>query len=266
MQIERTRWANRWMSGLVVAAATAAVVACATSPTGRNQLRLISDAQLTEMGVQAFTEMKQELPVTQSAATRRYVECVTNNILPFIPGRTDWEVQTFESDQVNAFALPGGKIGVYTGLLKVAKTQDQLAAVIGHEIAHVIAGHSGARVSNQIATQLGVSVFSAATGVGGDLIGAGANMLLVLPNSRRDESESDILGMRYMAEAGFNPAAAVELWQNMAAAAGGRSPAEFTSTHPSHDTRIRDLNAELANSMPLYERARRAGRTPNCRR
>jgi predicted Zn-dependent protease len=253
-------------TGLMVAMTATLIVACATSPTGRKQLRLISDAQLNEMGVAAFTQMKQEMPVTQSAATRRYVECVTNNILPFIPGQIDWEVQTFQSDQINAFALPGGKIGVYTGLLNVAKNQDQLAAVIGHEIAHVIAGHSGARVSNQMATSLGAAVVSAATGVGGDLIGAGANMLLVLPNSRGDESESDILGMRYMAEAGFNPAAAVQLWQNMAAAAGGKAPAEFTSTHPSHDTRIRDLNAELTRSMPIYERARSAGRQPNCRR
>ena len=262
MQIKR----KRWLTGAALAATAVAVVACATSPTGRSQLRLISEAQLNQMGSAAFTEMKQELPATQSASTRRYVECVTNNILPFIPGQIDWEVQTFESDQVNAFALPGGKIGVYTGLLKVAKNQDQLAAVIGHEIAHVIAGHSGARVSNQMATQFCVAIFPAATGMGGDLIGAGANMLLVLPNSRGDESESDILGMRYMAEAGFNPSAAVQLWQNMAAEAGGRSPAEFTSTHPSHDTRIRDLNAELANSMPIYERARSAGRQPNCRR
>lgn len=253
-------------TGLIVAMTTALVVACATSPTGRKQLRLVSSGQLDEMGATAFNQMKQEIPLTKNAATRQYVECVTNSILPFIPGQINWEVQTFESDQVNAFALPGGKIGVYTGLLKVAQTQDQLAAVIGHEIAHVIAGHSGARVSNQLATQFGMAIFAAGTGMSPELIGQGANLLLVLPNSRGDESESDILGMRYMAQAGFNPTAAVQLWQNMAAAAGGRSPPEFTSTHPSHDTRIRDLNAELSNSMPLYEQARRAGRQPNCRR
>lgn len=261
MQIVRSRRA-RWALAAVV---VLTVAACATSPTGRKQLRLVSNDQLNQMGATAFAEMKQELPPVQSAATRRYVECVTNTILPFIPGNLDWEVQTFQSDQINAFALPGGKIGVYTGLLKVAQTQDQLAAVIGHEIAHVIAGHSAARVSNQMASQLGATIFAAGTGMSPELIGQGAMLLLVLPNSRADESESDILGMRYMAQAGFDPRAAVQLWQNMAQAAGGRSPAEFTSTHPSHDTRIRDLNNELTNAMPLYEQARAAGRRPNCR-
>lgn len=252
----------RWLLAII---ATVLVAACATSPTGRKQLRLVGSDQLDQMGATAFAEMKKELPPVQSAATRRYVECVTRSILPFVPSDLSWEVQTFQSDDINAFALPGGKIGVYTGLLNVAETQDQLAAVIGHEIAHVIAGHSAARVSNQMATQLGATIFAVGTGMSPDLIGQGANLLLVLPNSRGDESESDILGMRYMAQAGFDPRAAVQLWQNMARAAGGRAPAEFMSTHPSHDTRIRDLNNELSNAMPLYEQARAAGRRPNCR-
>ena len=109
------------------------------------------------------------------------------------------------------------------------------------------------------------TIFAVGTGMSPELIGQGANLLLVLPNSRGDESESDILGMRYMAQAGFDPRAAVQLWQNMARAAGGRAPAEFMSTHPSHDTRIRDLNNELRNAMPLYEQARAAGRRPSCR-
>jgi predicted Zn-dependent protease len=240
------------------------VAACASSPTGRTQLRLVSSGQLNQMGATAFAQMKQELPPAKSPQVRNYVQCVTNAMLPHVPGNYQWELQVFESDDINAFALPGGKIGVYTGLLKAAQTQDQLAAVIGHEIAHVIANHSQARVSNQLAAQFGVAIFSAATGVSGDLIGMGANMLLILPNSRGDESEADILGMEYMARAGFDPREAVTLWENMARLSRG-APPEWLSTHPSHDTRVRDLNANVPRNLPVYEQARAQGRRPNCR-
>lgn len=251
---------------LPVALLTVAMVtACATSPTGRTQLRLVSSSQLNEMGATAFTQMKKELPPARSAQTRQYVQCVTQQLLPQVQSNFNWELQVFESNDINAFALPGGKIGVYTGLLRAAQTPGQLAAVIGHEIAHVIAGHSAARVSNQLATQFGVSIFSIATGVGGDLIGAGANLLLVLPNSRGDETEADVLGMEYMARAGYDPREAVTLWENMARLGGGNAPAEFTSTHPSHSTRIRDLNAQLPKTIPIYDAARASGRRPPCK-
>jgi predicted Zn-dependent protease len=240
--------------------------ACATSPTGRSQLILVSDSQMRAMGAEAFTQMQQETPVARGTPEARYVQCITDAITSVVGGNEAWEVQTFQSDAVNAFALPGGKIGVYTGLLKVAETQDQLAAVIGHEIAHVLAKHSAARVSNQLATQLGVSVLAGATGTNPELIGMGANLLLVMPHGRGDESEADLLGMNYMAQAGFNPAAAADLWVNMARASGGNSPPEFMSTHPSHSTRIRDIQNYLPNVRPIYEQARAQGRTPNCRR
>jgi predicted Zn-dependent protease len=256
----------RLLIALFSAAALCSVVAaCTTSPTGRTQLRLVSDAQLNQMGAAAFTQMKQELPPARSADTRAYVQCVTQALLPQVQSRYQWELQVFESNDVNAFALPGGKIGVYTGLLRAAQTPGQLAAVIGHEIAHVVAGHSAARVSNQMATQFGAQIFSAATGMGGDLIGLGANLLLVLPNSRGDETEADVLGMEYMARAGFDPREAVTLWENMARIGGGRQPAEFTSTHPSHSTRIRDLNAQLPKVTPIFDQARASGRRPGCK-
>lgn len=256
----------RLLTVAITAAVTALVTAaCTTSPTGRSQLRLISDTQLNEMGATAFAQMKQEIPPARSTKTRDYVNCVTQAILPHIQSDYRWELQVFESNEVNAFALPGGKIGIYTGLLRAAQTPAQLAAVIGHEIAHVIAGHSAARVSNQMATQLGAQIFAAATGMGSDLVGMGANLLLVLPNSRGDESEADVLGMDYMARAGFDPREAVTLWQNMERLGGGRRPVEFTSTHPSPDTRIRDLNAQLPQVMPIFEQARASGRQPTCR-
>jgi predicted Zn-dependent protease len=247
------------VAGLVAAA----LVACATSPTGRSQLHLVSDAEMDQMGIAAFQKMKQKTPPTRDAKTSSYVNCVASTVTREGGSGRNWEVQVFEDKQVNAFALPGGKIGVYTGLLKVAKNQDQLAAVIGHEVAHVIAGHSAARVSNEMAAQLGVGVLSAASGVDANAIGLGANLLLLMPFSRGDETEADILGQDAMARAGFDPRESVALWQNMAQASSG-APPQILSTHPSHDSRIRDLQNRLSVSMPLYEQARAQGRIPRC--
>ncbi|TJY64766.1 M48 family metallopeptidase [Sinimarinibacterium sp. CAU 1509] len=246
---------------LCIAVVGAVVTACVTSPTGRRQLRLVSDAEMAQMGVTAFQDLKEKTPPTKDGKTNRYVQCVANAITREVGGQ--WEVQVFDSKQVNAFALPGGKIGVYTGLLKVTQNQDQLAAVIGHEVSHVLAGHSAARVSNEMATQLGVAVVSSATGVSGDMIGMGANLLLLLPYSRGDESEADVLGQQLMARAGFDPAEASKLWENMARA-GGETPPEFASTHPSPSTRISDLNKNLSKVIPLYNQARAAGKKPSC--
>lgn len=240
------------------------IVACATSPTGRRQLRLVSEAELSQMGAVAFQQMKTKKPPTRDAKVSGYVNCVADAITAHMGGSRNWEVQVFDDKAVNAFALPGGKIGVFTGLLKVAKTQDQLASVIGHEVAHVLAGHSASRVSNEMAAQLGVSVLSAASGVDPNMIGMGANLLLLLPFSRGDETEADILGQEAMARAGFDPRAAIELWRNMAQASQG-APPEFISTHPAHDTRIENLQNRLAKTMPLYEQARAQGRRPQCR-
>ncbi|MGH8443934.1 MAG: M48 family metallopeptidase, partial [Solimonas sp.] len=190
-----------------------------------------------------------------------YVQCVAKAITNEIGGT--WEIQTFDSKDVNAFALPGGKIGVYTGLLKVARTQDQLAAVIGHEVSHVLAGHSASRVSNQMAAQFGAVLLSAGTGLSPDVVSSGAQYLLLLPFSRGDESEADILGMDLMARAGFDPSQAIVLWQNMSKEAG-QTPPEFMSTHPSNDTRIADLQRNLPKDQPVYQAARAAGKRPAC--
>jgi predicted Zn-dependent protease len=252
-----------FLSGIAIAATLAA---CATSPTGRSQLILVSGEQMRAMGAEAFAQMQEESPVARGTPADRFVQCVARALTTVIAPEESWEVRTFAEDTVNAFALPGGKIGVYKGLLEVAENQHQLAAVIGHEIAHVIANHSAARVSNQLAAQLGASVLAGATGMNPDLIGMGAQVLLLMPYGRADESEADKLGLRYMARAGFDPSAAPALWVNMAEASGGKAPPEFMSTHPSHDTRIRDLRAQLDAVQPLYEQARREGRRPDCRR
>lgn len=240
-----------------------AVAACTTSPMGRKQLKLVSDQQMNEMGLASFAALKQKTPEAKDPRVVAYVNCVARNVTAVMPGGPNWEVRVVEDKAVNAFALPGGKIGVFTGLLTAAQNQDQLAAVIGHEVAHVIAGHSSERVSESMAAQLGVSVAQAATGVDGQMLGVATNVFFLMPHSRTHESEADVMGLDYMAKAGFDPRAAITLWQNMGRA-GGDKPPEILSTHPSDQTRIAGLTTRLSIAMPLYEQARAQGRKPAC--
>lgn len=243
------------------------LVACATSPTGRSQLKLFSGEKIAQMGVQSYQQMKEQEPIDHSTTDNRYVKCVANAITRVTGG--DWEVTVFKDDQVNAFALPGGKIGVYSGLLDVAKTDDQLATVIGHEVGHVLADHGNERVSQQAATQGGLQVVSAFLGGSGgagsqaimSALGLGAQVGILLPFSRTQESEADTIGLELMARAGFDPRQSVQLWQNMAAA-GGEKPAEFMSTHPSNESRINNLQSHMSQAMQLYQQA---PNKPNCR-
>lgn len=240
--------------------------ACATSPTGRRQLQLLSDQQLAEQGALAFAEMKEQVPLSHDRRAERYVRCVADAVLGALPetARRGWEVALFEDPTPNAFALPGGKIGVQTGLLDVAVNQDQLAAVLGHEVAHVIAGHSNERASREIATAGVIGVIGAVAGEGaGQVAGVGAQLGLTLPFSRTQESEADVIGLVYMADAGFDPRQSVELWRNMAKAGGG-SPPEFLSTHPSGGTRIKDLEAGMPDALVRWRAARDSGRSPHC--
>jgi predicted Zn-dependent protease len=244
------------------------LVACATSPTGRSQLVLMPEGEMSQMGAQAFANIKQQTPVDRSTTTNRYVECVVRAITRQVGG--NWEVAVFEDESANAFALPGGKIGVNTGLLDVAENQHQLATVIGHEVAHVLSHHSNERVSQQFAVEQGLALISAlgnpqsATGqtlMG--LLGVGAQYGILLPYSRVQESEADRVGLDLMARAGFDPRESVSLWENMSRAGGGQPP-EFLSTHPSHGSRIRDLNARIPAALQLQKSALQQGRRPSC--
>ncbi|CDT37387.1 MULTISPECIES: M48 family metallopeptidase [Vibrio] len=234
----------------------AGLTACSASPTGRNQLLLFSDKDMSQLGAQSFEQMKKEQPISKDAKTNAYVQCVANSITQYIPkqGFSEWEVVVFDSDQVNAFALPGGKIGVYTGLLKVAVNQDQLATVIGHEVAHVLADHSNERLSQSQIANTGLSITNVALGASEykqyqgmtmAALGLGVQYGVILPYGRTQESEADVVGLEYMAQAGFDPNQSVNLWQNMAKASGGNQPPELLSTHPSHSTRIKDLQATI---------------------
>jgi predicted Zn-dependent protease len=245
------------------------LAACATSPTGRSQLMLMPDSQMEQMGIQAFENIKKETPVDSAAAPNRYVNCVAQAVTREAGG--SWEVVVFQDDSANAFALPGRKIGVNSGMLKVARNSDQLATVIGHEVAHVLAHHSNERVSQQFAVEQGLGLIDAlsntqtATGrtlMG--LLGVGAQYGILMPYSRIQESEADRLGLELMARAGFDPAQSIKLWENMSAA-GGAQPPEFLSTHPAHGTRIRDLNAILPKAQQLQKLALQQGKRPECR-
>lgn len=262
----------RWLRPLAITALCATVAACSTSPTGRSQLLLLSDDELNNMGSQAFNQYQQELPAA-GQSSQRYVQCIADAIVAELPQeqqRLDWQIRVFEEDSPNAFALPGGYMGVHTGMLDIATTQDQLASVVAHEIGHVLAKHSNERASTESATQLGLSVLSSTAGIQNDqlmgVLGMGAQYGIMLPFSRRHESEADTIGLDLMARAGFDPRESVTLWQNMQQASGGGQPPAWMSTHPSQGQRIEGLQANMSGAMNAYEQARNSGRTPNCPR
>lgn len=249
------------------------VAGCVMSPLGRRQLKLYPESDMAAMGVQSFDQLKAERPVSQDAAASSYVRCVADALIAQLPAedREGWEVVVFEDPTANAFALPGRRIGVHTGLLKVATNADQLAAVMGHEIGHVLADHSNERMSQQTATQIGMNSIGAMTDTStatGQLtmaaLGLGAQYGVALPYSRTHEKEADLMGLDLMAKAGFDPDQSVQLWKNMSQA-GGQQPPELMSTHPSHSSRIAALEARLVTARPLYAEARAAGRTPACK-
>lgn len=267
------------MKRLILLLTTAAVVAgCATttSPTGRRQATgAVSQAQLDQMGAQAFAEAKRKQKLSTDARANAYVRCVVNALVAQLPAQqrsVAWEVALFQDDSANAFALPGGKVGVNTGIFKVATNQDQLAAVVAHEIVHVVANHHDERITRQMGAQVGLGVLSALVGGAygeaagqtvGQLGGMGAQAGFLLPNSRQQESEADVVGQRLMAQAGFDPAQAVDLWRNMQAASGARTP-QWMSTHPDPSNRISKLAADAPALQPVYQQARAAGRNPRC--
>ena len=266
--------ALRRLLPLAALAASVTLSACASSPLGRSQLTLYSDQELEKMGEASFSKYQQELPVGEGRQDA-YVSCVADAVTAKVPasyGISGWQVKVFEDDSANAFALPGGYIGVNTGLLEVAENQDQLATVIGHEIAHVLARHANERVSTQSLTSAGLSLTQALAGLegtGGDqlmgLLGMGAEYGVLKPFSRSHESEADLLGLDLMAEAGFDPRASIKLWANMNAA-GGAQPPVWMSTHPSDEQRMAALNERLETALPTYQQARAAGEKPNCDR
>ncbi len=216
--------------------------ACATS------------AQMSQMSNQAWNQVLSEEPVSNDPALDQRAQRVASRIISGAGLQNqNWQVVVFDSDEQNAFALPGGQIGVYRGMMNLANTDDQLAAVIGHEVGHVVAGHAMERYNQQMGTAVGAQVVGAALGGQGfgsaeqisQVFGLGAQVGILLPYSRGNESEADLLGIDYMVRAGYDPRAAVTLWEKMAAQGGSRGPA-FLSTHPDPRARAQEIEGYIA--------------------
>jgi predicted Zn-dependent protease len=234
----------------------------------------ISDQELEVQSAEQFAKMKASMPLVTDRATIDYIACVANAVVKVLEkpySDENWEMAIFDVDAVNAFAMPGGKIGVMRGILKAAKNQDELAAVLGHEIAHVTSEHAKERASRGSVSNVGIEVAAVLLGGGNsgatytayEALNQGAALGIMLPFSRKQESEADVKGLEYMARAGFDPRAAVPLWQNMNKVAGGQ-PAEFLSTHPSNEKRIDALISQWPKTLPLYNEAIKAGHVPHC--
>lgn len=242
------------------------LTACYTVPeTGRKSVVAVSPAEETEMGKAAFAEVQAKEKVSTDPAANERVRRVGQRIATAVGSAlpsAQWEFVVFDApDTVNAFALPGGKVGVYTGLLKLAASDDELAIVMGHEIGHVTARHGGERMTQAY----GVTALSALAGIATQdnqyhdmvlqVFGAGGS-LAVLAFSRSQESEADHIGIRYAAKAGYDPRAAITFWEKMAKQKGSASTVKWLSTHPPDAQRISDLQRLMPEVIPLYDAAR----------
>ncbi len=234
---------------------------CAVTPeSGRTAIILVPFSQEVALGDQAYKDIlsKEKLSTDSrlAAIVRRVGERLAKTTT--MPG-LKWEFKLVESKQQNAFALPGGKVAIYTGILPMCKTEAGLAAVMGHEIAHAVARHGAQRMSQQMMIQGGMTLASMSLANVGSrkmilgALGLGANYGIVLPYSRGNESEADEIGLTYMARAGYDPAEAVRFWTRFSKAKGGGQPPEFLSTHPADATRINSLNKLLPKAAEVYQ-------------
>lgn len=250
---------------------TAAALGCSTVALAQ------SDAELEAQAAQEFARIKAQAPLTTDQDVIDYIACVANAVVSVLePPDSDlhWEMAIVETQELNAFVMPGGKIVIYEGILRAARNQHQLAAVIGHEIAHVTAEHTKRKLLSGGGKSMEIGIQVAAVLLGGgnygqtytaqEMLNQGAMFGILLPYKRGQETEADVIGLQYMAMAGFDPRAAVPLWQNMQAQAGGEGPAEFASTHPSSENRIESLISQWTEVLPLYNQAHAEGRIPDC--
>ncbi|MGE4369050.1 MAG: M48 family metallopeptidase [Burkholderiaceae bacterium] len=230
---------------------------------------LVSEAALQQEAAQQYngllSQARAQGALDQNKALTRRVQGIAQRLIRqvgvFRPDAANWnwQVHVLSIDEVNAWCMPGGKIAVYTGLInRIKPTDAELAAIIGHEMAHALREHAREQVSQQMAANIGLTVLSAVTGsqATADLGGALSNVMFTLPNSRTHETEADLIGVELAARAGYDPRAAVTLWQKMGALGGSRPP-EFLSTHPSAATRMQELGVAAERVMPLYQQARK---------
>ncbi len=258
---------DRFLTLAALALTVLIFTGCMTTPeTGRSQLILLSAEQETKLGFQSFDQLKKQTPISKNAAANAQLQRVGKQIAAVadLPG-AQWEFVLFESKEPNAFCLPGGKVGVYTGILPLTKDDAGLAAVIGHEVAHAVLRHGNERVSRSMLWQMGATALGAGMSVSAadprvamavqQAYGAGSQVLSELPHSRDQESEADRVGLRYMARAGYDPEAALGFWQRFAAfnsQAGGGGGFSFLRTHPTDATRVKQIQAWLPEAKAQY--------------
>ncbi len=255
--------------GTAILAAALVLSACATAPeTGRRQLLMVDPSQEAQLGLSAFEKKKQETPISRDRQASAQLQTVGRRIAQVakVPNAR-WEFVLFDDKSPNAFALPGGKVGVNTGILPITKNQTGLATVVAHEIAHVSARHGAERMSQGMAVQVGGAIIGAALGASGyggatqnmamQAYGLGAQYGVLLPYSRTQEAEADRIGLLYMARAGFDPREAIAFWQRFQTYNNGRGGAEveFLSTHPLDATRIAELQKFMPQALAAYRKA-----------
>ena len=259
---------------ILISLVATVLAACSTVMiTGRKQFNIVSDSEILSESSIAYNDFIKTAPISKNAANTAMVKQIGNKISAAVETymrdngmsadlkNYSWEYNLVQSDEINAFCMPGGKIVVYEGILPVTQNEAGLAVVIGHEVAHAVAKHSNERMSQQIAVQLAgagadilLSQKSAATrNAVGTLYGIGSQVGVILPYSRKHEFEADRLGMIFMAMAGYDPNQAVDFWQRMSAS-GSSTPMEFLSTHPSDNSRIAKMKEVLPEALKYYKK------------
>ncbi|MBL7871702.1 MAG: M48 family metallopeptidase [Cyclobacteriaceae bacterium] len=253
----------------------AVVTACATvAVTGRKQLSLVSSDEINQMSAQQYREVIQKGPIStnqeQTAMVKRVGVRIQKAVEQYMAEKGmsnqlagfNWEFNLIQDDKtVNAWCMPGGKVAFYTAILPICKDEQGIAVVMGHEVAHAIANHGAERMSQGMLAEFGLSTIGVAMGqnptatqqIFMQAVGMGTNVGM-LKFSRSHESEADHMGLIFMAMAGYNPSSAPKFWERMSALSGGQQPPEFLSTHPSHDTRIKDLEGWIPEAMKYYKK------------
>lgn len=256
---------------LVLAASTLFLAGCSTVPiTGRKQVNLVSDAQLIPQSAASYNAVIKEGPLSENRQQVQMIQRVGKRISAAVEryfkerGQSEvlagfeWEFNLIDEDTPNAWCMPGGKVVFYTGILPYTQDETGVAVVMGHEIAHAVARHSNERISHQMLQQGGgylASWLGSKTDYHDAIMqayGIGTQLGAILPYSREHESEADRMGLVFMAMAGYNPEAAIGFWQRMADA-GGQKPPEFLSTHPSDETRVRQLREHMPEALRYYK-------------
>lgn len=259
-----------WIHGAAATTAVAMVaVACAKVPyTGRSQFNLIPNATMNSLGATTYQEMLGQVAVVEEGRDPAILDAVGERIA-FAANQPDyaWEFALIDDPMINAWCLPGGYIGFYSGILPVLESEAGMAFVMGHEVGHAVARHGGERMSQELGISGALSILDmvlAGTGKVTDdqraitlgALGMGAQLGIMLPYSRAHEKEADVLGMMFMAEAGYPPKQSLSVWERMAASSDGQAPPEFLSTHPSHETRIANQQEWLEEASKKYKRSR----------